>query len=178
MTDNKRFRIVLAVMIGLAVVLLCTVFYLLGLAHGRKEAAVSTTISESEKRDRVVNKDNIDSISESNKEAVKRGPVSYEVIMNTEWIFSQDGRTASNVYVENNRENHNPVIFTLAFEDDPDNILYTSDVIPVGGSLKGIELDESIKKGKSRAVVTYRLLDDEGNPVGDVKAGVTLVFEE
>ncbi|MCR4806835.1 MAG: hypothetical protein K5857_04090 [Lachnospiraceae bacterium] len=182
MTDNRKLRIILAVMAGLILILLCTAFFLMGAAYGRKHAvtAAADTQEETRPRDTVVNRDNIDRISAGgNREKTKRqGPVNYEVIMNTEWVFSEDGRTAANVYVENSRDNKNTVIFTLALEDDPEDILYTSDMLETGKSITGIELDKEVRKGRNRGIVTYRLLDDEGNSVGDVKAGVTLVYSE
>ena len=56
----------------------------------------------------------------------KYGPQNYEVIMNTDWNFDKTGKQAENAYVENSRENSNTVRFTLALEDQPDNIIYIS----------------------------------------------------
>ena len=98
--------------------------------------------------------------------------------MNTEWIFDDTGKESFNAYVENSRDNSNTVRILLSYEDQPDKILYTSDELPVGDKLQGIKLDDSLPKGRSKAIVTYQLLDDEGGTVGEVKAGVTLVYEE
>lgn len=179
MKGNDRFKIILAVMAVLICVLLFVVGYLIGDAHGRKTAAALSAASQGrELRDTVVNKDNVNRVSRDLDKGVKKGPGSYEVIMNTEWVFNDSGTEAGNAYIENGRDNTNTVRFLLSLEDKPDEILYTSDEIPVGDSISGIVLKKPVPSGRNKAVITYQLLDDEGSVLGEVKAGVTLVYEE
>lgn len=179
MKGNYRFKIILAVMAGLICFLLFITGYLIGEAQGRKKVTTTAEASQDkELRSRVVNKKNIDEFSESIDERVKKRPGSYEVIMNTEWFFDDNGMESDNAYVENSKDNTNKVRFLLSLEDKPDDILYTSDVIPVGDRISGIQLDRPVPSGRNRAIVTYQLLDEEGYMLGEVKAGVTLVFGE
>lgn len=176
--NGKTQNIILITMLGLIVILLCVSCYLLGVAHGRSEAAeITGNVGERELRSTVVNKDNVDNVS-AGFEGRKRGPQSYEVIMNTEWEFGEDGMQSINAYVENSRDNNNAVRFTVALEDRPDKILYRSSEIPLGGKVTDIKLSEPVPKGRSKAIVTYMLLDERGKSTGEVKAGVTLVFKE
>lgn len=176
MKGIDKIKIILAVMGVLICGLLFLAGFLIGDAHGRKAAAASV-VHEKELRGTVVNKDNVNDVS-TEPDKVRNAPATYEVIMNTEWKFDNTGRESFNAYVENSRDNNTTVRFVLSFEDQPDKILYSSDKIPVGGSLRGIRLEDELPKGRSKAVVTYQLLDDEGSTVGEVKAGVTLVYEE
>ncbi len=175
--DNKIQKIVLTAMLGVIMVLLCVSCYLLGVAHGRREVAdLSENTGAGELRSTVVNKNNMDNIS-AGFEGRRNGPQSYEVIMNTEWEFDEDGIRSLNAYVENSRDNHNTVYFTIILEKEPDKIIYRSPEIPVGSKLTDIKLNGAIPKGRNKAVVTYSLLDDRGKVAGEVKAGVTLVNE-
>ena len=176
--NDKIQRIVLTSMLVIIIILICISCYLLGVARGRSEIAeISDEFSEHELRSTVVNKDNLDNVS-AGFNGHRNGPQSYEVIMNTEWEFADDGKRSSNAYVENSRENNNTVYFTIALESQPDKTIYRSPEIRVGEKLKGIVLSEAVPKGRSKAIVTYRLLDDRGRTTGEVKAGVTLVYGE
>ncbi len=176
--DNKTYKIVLGAILGVIWILMCTSCYLLGVAHGRSEAAlVSDNLGRKELRSTVVDKDNIDDVS-AGLEGRRNGPQSYEVIMNTEWEFDEDGIRSLNAYVENSRDNHNTVYFTIILEKEPDKIIYRSPEMPVGSKLTDIKLNGAIPKGRSKGIVTYSLLDDRGKASGEVKAGVTLIRGE
>jgi hypothetical protein len=118
----------------------------------------------------------VDRVSQDLEGKVKKRPGSYEVIMNTEWVFDTAGTECKNAYIENSRDNTNTVRFLLTLEDKPDDILYTSDEIPVGDRITGIRLSKPVPSGRNKAIVTYQLLDDEGEKLGEVKAGVVLVL--
>ena len=145
---------------------------------GRTEIAeITDNVDEHEFRRTVINKDNVDDVS-TGSEGRRSGPQSYEVIMNTEWEFSDDGTYSANAYVENSRDNSNTVRFTITPEGQPDRILYYSPEIPVGNKLSGISLMEPIPKGRNKGVITYLILDDRGKTTGEVKAGVTLIYND
>lgn len=176
--NDKTYKTVLGVILGVIWILMCVSCYLLGVARGRGEAAViSDNYGERDLRSTVVNKDNVDNVS-AGLEGHRGGPQSYEVIMNTEWEFGNGGTQSLNAYVENSRDNYNTVRFTIALDSQPDKVLYRSPEIPVGTKLTDIKLNEAIPKGRNKAVVTYMLLDDRGKTTGEVKAGVTLVYSE
>ncbi len=169
--------VILGVMLGVIWILMCVSCYFLGVARGRGEAAaVVDNIGDKELRSTVVNKRNVDEVSAGIEPSVKKGPQSYEVIMNAEWEFASDGMEALNAYVENSRDNYNTVRFRVVPEDDTDTVLYSSPDIPVGGKLTAIKLTQPLTSERSKAIVIYSLLDDRGRVTGEVKAGVTLVW--
>ena len=100
-------------------------------------------------------------------------PLSYEAMMSSTWVVSSADGHSENVFVENSRENAYPVYFTLSIpgEEEP---LYTSEVLPVGGRINEIHLTRIPTAGTYDGTVTYVLLDEQGNSLGQVSAGVRL----
>lgn len=179
------YKIILAVMLAVILILTCIIICLVITSKGKKDEAAKPDVSHYEEqpeeadqssRGVVVNKDNAEEIAADLDQNSPR-PQSYEVIMNTKWLF-EDGINSTNAYVQNSRDNNNDVVFTIALEENPDKPVYTSDIITIGSSIKGISLKETIPEGEHKAVVTYKLLDENGGIAGEVRAGVTLVREE
>ena len=145
--NKKFFKIFLITAMCIICVLLCVVSYLLGAAHGRKQAAlalkayVSEKAKTSEKRSTIASRDTVDSVAEEMDRRKPIAPQSYEVVMNTEWLFSADEEFSSNAYVENSRENECPVRFEVALADAPEEVLYRSPELSVGESLSEIGLN-------------------------------------
>ena len=173
--DNRFFRIILAGLLGVIIILLCISCYLLGVAHGRSEIAdITEEVDQDTPKRSVVTKKNVDNVAAEMKKRSGR-PQNYEVIMNTEWIFDESGTVTTNAYVENSHDNNNTVRFTLALESQPDTVIYISPEIKTGERFRDIKLSSPVPEGKNKAIVTYRLLDEDGGTCGEVKAGVILV---
>ncbi len=125
----------------------------------------------------VVTPDNVDEVVEelTNPEPTSTGY--YTVTQNSTWYF-QDGESASdNAYVENATENTTDVYFDVFIrgeEDDEDNALYKSPVIPVGQSVSNIKLDKDLDTGVYDCVIIYHLVDEDQKTLDTVRVGLTI----
>jgi hypothetical protein len=115
--------------------------------------------------------ENIESIRQRLSEPVEDGY--YETRMNVDWSFETWDRPSTDAYVANPESNKRTVYFTLSLADT-NEIIYTSPDIPVGSQLTEFALDRNPGAGERSAVVTYHLLDDEGNQLSNVSVSVTL----
>lgn len=144
----------------------------------KENASDVATISEpAEKRNVVVNKENIDEIIENLDEEDKTPIGSYEVTMNTTWNFANGSTASKNAYVENDETNTHDVYFDVFLSETGENI-YKSPVLPIGTYLKDIKLDKELQKGVYDCIVTYSLVDEEQNVLSTVSVGTTINIEE
>lgn len=121
---------------------------------------------------RVVTPDNVnDIIDDMDNNKVSSG--SYNVRMNSTWTFKNGSLTSEDAYVENSTANNNDVYFTVALADT-EEIILTSPVIAVGSSMQDITLEKSLPSGTHDCVVTYHLLDSDGNEVSSVNISLTI----
>jgi hypothetical protein len=93
--------------------------------------------------------------------------------MNVDWTFDAWDAPSRNAYVANSENNKRTVYFTVSLAET-NEIVYTSPDIPVGSQLTNFALDRNPGAGEHAAVVTYRLLDDEGNELSNVAVSVIL----
>lgn len=121
---------------------------------------------------RVVTPENVDEIIKG-MENDKISSGNYNVRMNPTWTFKNGSLTSENAYVENPATNNNDVFFTVALADTEDIIL-TSPVIPLGSSIQDITLEKSLPVGTHDCVITYHLLDSDGNEESSVNLSLTI----
>lgn len=122
---------------------------------------------------KVVTPDNVDDIIESmEKDKVSSG--NYNVRMNPTWTFEEGNLTSKDAYVENPATNNNDVYFTIALADTEEVIL-TSPVIPLGSSLQDITLEKSLSVGTHDCIITYHLLDSDGDEESSVNLTLTIM---
>lgn len=149
--------------------------------HNKNNAVIDTSVTSNaqpaEKRNVVVNKDNVDEILKNLAEEDKTPPGNYEVTMSTTWDFPDGSSPSGNAYVENAVVNTNDVYFDVTLEDTGETI-YKSPVIPVGSYLKNIELDKPLAKGSYSSIITYSLLDEEQNVLSTVSVGFVINVEK
>ncbi len=172
---KKGIGILIFFMIFIIVALIATVVILF---QKNKEivATTTTTITEgspSEKRNVVVNKDNIEEIIAQIAEEDRTPPGNYEVTMSTTWDFADGSAISGNAYVENVEVNTNDVYFDVTLAGTGETI-YKSPVIPVGSYLKDIALDAPLGKGSYDSIITYSLLDQEQNVLSTVSVGFVI----
>jgi hypothetical protein len=148
------------------------------LFNKNKDTASNTvTISEpAEKRNVVVNKENVEEVIEQMAEEDKTPAGNYEVVMSTTWNFDDGRATSGNAYVENAESNTNDVYFDITLAGTGETI-YKSPVIPIGSYLKNIALDTPLDKGTYDSVITYSLVDEEQNVLSTVSVGFTIIVE-
>lgn len=133
---------------------------------------------EQEPRDynRVVTPENVEEII-SQLDAEEHTPIgSYEVIMNTDWVFPDGASPSDNAYVENSVNNQNTVFFTIALETDKETDIYDSPFIEPGSYMEDIQLDVELPAGRYNAVLTYHLVDEQEKEISHVSVNVTLTI--
>lgn len=126
---------------------------------------------DTEKRNVVITPDNMDEVL-ANMQKVEPG--TYEVTMNTTWHFDSGSSASTNAYVENSTANSNDVYFDIVRSDTNEKI-FASPIIPVGSHLENITLDKPLDSGEYKCILTYHLLDENGEPVSSVDIYVTIV---
>ena len=138
--------------------------------------ATDTTVSDEatpEKRNIVVNKENVDDLIEALSEDERVQPGNYEVVMNTTWNFEDGSSASSNAYVENVETNTNDVYFDILLADTGENI-FKSPVLPLGSHLENIKLDKELKKGTYNCIIVYSLIDEEQNVLSDLRVSLVI----
>ncbi len=94
--------------------------------------------------------------------------------MNVDWTFPDGGSVSTDAYVGNMANNNYPFYFELV-DSGSGEIVYTSDVVPPGYSLKEIKLDKDLDAGVYPMVCNYSLVNDEsGEVVSSVGVAVTV----
>lgn len=160
------FAGVAAVVIVIAVLLGIICYLMLG-----KEAE-----QDERSYNRVVTPDNVEEIISQLDEQEYTPIGSYEVKMNTNWIFPDGESPSSNAYVENSVNNRNTVFFTIALDTDPDTDIYDSPFIEPGSYMESVQLDGDLDAGVYEAVLTYHLVDEQEEEISQVSIGITLTI--
>ena len=136
------------------------------------------TEPEKELRNVVITPENVESVLNEiieKKESV--APGFYTVTMNTTWHFKAGDEVSYDAVVENDVKNTNDVYFDIVLEGDEDTVLYKSPVIPRGGKLKEIALDETLVAGTYNCIVIYHLIDDEQNTLSTLRVTLRIIVE-
>lgn len=132
---------------------------------------VLTRQLKANRRNVVVTPDNLEEILSDTQNQAKAG--TYEVTMNTTWHFDKGDSASSDAYVENSTANTNSVYFDIVLTDT-DETIFTSPTLPVGSHLENITLDKALDKGRHACVLTYHLLDDNGNAISKLNLKLTI----
>lgn len=123
----------------------------------------------------VVTPDNVEEIlSDAQRQQATAG--TYEVTMNTTWNFEKGDSASSDAYVENSTANTNDVYFDIV-RSDTNETIFTSPTIPVGSHLENITLEKVLEKGTHACLLTYYLLDTEGNTTSKLNLKLTIHVE-
>lgn len=175
---SKKNGVLIFFLVLVIAALAVTVIFLLENKKSEKIDSGLTFSDEAvqEKRNVVVNKENVEELIEDLSEEERIQPGNYEVTMNTTWNFENGSSTSSNAYVANSEANTNDVYFDVLLADTGENIL-KSPVLPVGSHLEEVKLDKALKKGTYDCVIVYSLIDEEQNPLSEVRVGLTINVE-
>jgi hypothetical protein len=134
-----------------------------------------------EKREVLVTEDNVEEFLEDLQEQDLNEEVEqgyYTVTMVLDWHFKSNDEASYDAYVENVEGNTNDVYFDVVLEEDESRVLYSSPIIPRGGRLDDIKLNEKLDVGTHKCVCIYHLVDEEQKPVSEVRMGFRIVIEE
>lgn len=133
---------------------------------------------EEEKRNVVITPENVEQVLQELAETQETvAPGYYTATMNTTWRFAAGDEPSYDAVVENVEANTNDVYFDVVLESDETKVLYKSPVIPRGGRLEEIVLDEHLEAGSYDCVVIYHLIDEEQNTLSTLRIGITIIIE-
>lgn len=168
--SGKKWKIILTICVVAIIILLGAVIFLL---TNRKE----DVLEESEKRNVVVNQENAEEIAIEMIEQEYIAPGYYNASMSTSWHFETGDAISEDAYVSNLAENTNDVYFDVFLEDQEDDPILESPVIPRGSELEDIALDRPLDVGTYDCVMVYHLIDEEQNTVSTLRVGLEIIVE-
>lgn len=166
--------VIIGVIIALVMVAMLVTIIVLATSKGKNDKAEETS------RPVLVTEDNAEEVLDEIKEqdaAASVDPGYYTVTMNTTWHFESGDVASYDAIVENVESNTNDVFFDILLESDESVVLYKSPIIPRGGRLKDIALDEVLPAGTYPTVVEYNLVDENQVSISTVRVGLTIVVE-
>lgn len=173
-TKKGGIKVVIAISV---VVILALVGVILWLVFSKNEE------DQDDRRNVVVTEDNIDKVLEKNEETDNVQPGYYTVTMNNVWHFKTGDSPSYDSHVENITTNTNDVYFDIfpggdgVDEENLDNAIYKSPIIPRGETLEEIKLDKPLEAGEHECLMIYHLVDDDQKSVATLRVTVTLVIE-
>lgn len=178
----------LFIIVGLVVVIVLLVVVIVLLVGKRGEVTDESNQSVSEvsdqstveepKRNVVVTRDTVEDIVDDMFEQEYVPPGYYSVSMNTEWHFATGDAVSEDAYVENLAENTNDVYFDVFLEDNEEEAIYESPVLPRGSELDEIALDTALPAGTHDCVMIYHLVDEDQNTISTLRIAFTIIVEE
>ncbi len=171
---SKAGKIALACGIVAIIILLVVVVILL---LNKKDAAPAETSDDASARGVVVNEKNVDGALDEfvNRPTVAMGH--YIVSMTNTWHFASADATSEDAFVRNKDVNTNDVYFDVLLEEDEENAIYKSPIIPRGAELEGIKLDTALNAGTYDCVLIYHLIDENKKNVSSLRVGIKVIVE-
>ena len=107
---------------------------------------------------RVMTEENYKQISEEMDEQVQEGY--FETYMNTDWTFPNGASESTNAILGNSPNNKKPIRCEVILADT-EEVIYSTEVLPVGADLPPFKLDVDLDAGTYDAVCMVYLLDEE-----------------
>jgi len=130
---------------------------------------------EKEERNVLVTPENVESVLKAADEDEMTGY--YTVTMNPVWHFATGNEASYDAIVANDAGNTNDVYFDVVLTEDESKVLFSSPIIPRGGQLETVELDETLEAGNYDCVVIYHLVDEEQNTLSTLRVTLEIVVE-
>ena len=84
----------------------------------------------------------------------------FECRMSSTWTFEDAASESPNSYVANVESNRHALYFDV-YEEQTDELLYSSPILPVGSEIRNIKLDKELPVGDYDAVVMYTLVNED-----------------
>lgn len=169
---SRNKKILIVTVIAVAAVIVVLVGIIIYLVNGRDE--------DESKREVIVTTENADALLEElfeEQETELEDPGHYTVAQNFGWIFPNSKSASVNAKVHNDESNSTPVYFDMVLEEDESVVLFESPVIPVGGSLEEIVLNQDLEPGTYNCVMIYHLVDENQNTLSTVRLTNTITIE-
>ena len=169
-TEKSRGKAIVIVFGAVIIALLAAVVILLK-QQGQPEADAET------RRNVVVNEANAEEAAAEMASAEYVEPGYYMVNMATEWHFETGDAISDNARVDNLPGNTNAVYLDVFLEDNEDEPVYSSPVIPVGSFLGGIALDKPLDAGTYDCVAVYHLVGEEQKTISTLRIAIRILVE-
>ena len=173
---SKGSRWIIAAVIAVLVVALVVCIVLLVSRSGNAEEEQPNVDVSQKVLDRgFVDESNVDDIMSEMSEKVEEGM--FECKMTTAWTF-EDGTSASpNSYVANVETNLHAIYFDV-YDEQTEELLYSSPILPVGSEIRDIKLDKELSAGDYNAVVMYTLVNEAYEEVSTVGFRITISIKK
>ncbi len=130
---------------------------------------------EKERRNVLVTPENVESVLKEADESTPNGY--YTVTMNSGWHFANGKEPSYDSVVENVEKNTNDVYFDIVLAENEEKVIYSSPIIPRGGRLEAVSLDEDLDAGTYDCVVIYHLVDEEQNTLSTLRVALKIIVE-
>lgn len=169
--EKNKFLAIIVVFLVIIIVLAGIIIAILLNNKGKAE----------EKRAVLVTEENAEEVAEELftelDEEPQLGYDYYTVTMEPVWNFSEGDKESKNAVVINVESNAAPVYVDVFLESDESHVLYKSPIIPLGGELRNIKLDEDLDAGTYACVAEFHLLGENQESVTTVRVGLTIVID-
>lgn len=164
--------LVIGIVVGVVIAALVGVIvYLLATRNAQPKEEPRNVVITQENAERV-----LEEINEMGN-AASVAPGYYTVTMNPTWHFKTGAEASYDAVVENVEANTNDVYFDVVLESDEEDVLFKSPVIPRGGRLEEITLDEELEPGTYPCVVIYHLIDEDQNTLSTLRVTQNIIVE-
>ena len=174
-SKKRKGGLVIGIVAGIIILALIGVIIYLVITRNAQQK------KEEKPRNVVVTKENAEEVVDELKEQSEKAsvvPGYYTVTMNPTWHFKTGKDISYDAVVENVSANTNDVYFDIVLESDESKVLYKSPVIPRGGILKDISLDEELGAGTYPAIVVYHLIDENQETLSTLRVTLNIIIEE
>lgn len=121
-----------------------------------------------------VDESNMDDVMSELSEKVDEGM--FECRMSSFWTFETAASESPNSYVANVESNRYALYFDV-YEEQTNELLYSSPILPVGSEIRNIKLDKGLPVGDYDAVVMYTLVDEEYEEVSTAGFRITISIQ-
>ena len=122
-----------------------------------------------------VDESNMDDIMSELSEKVDEGM--FECKMSSTRTFENATSASPNSYVANVESNRHALYFDV-YEEQTDELLYSSPILPVGSEIRDIKLDKELPVGDHDAVVMYTLVNEDYEEVSTVGFRITISIKK
>lgn len=175
-TAKKKSRWVIAVafIVLIAALAVCLVL-LLSRSKEEEVAPVNDDAPQTVLDRGFVDESNLDNVMSDMSDKVEDGM--FECMMSSTWVFEDAASASSNSYVANVESNRHALYFDV-YEEQTDELLYSSPILPVGSEIRNIKLDKELPAGDYDAVVMYTLVNEAYEEVSTVGFNITISIKK
>lgn len=175
-SGGKRITIAVIIVLVVALAICIVLLVLRSKDTGEPQLADDVPdVSQSVLDRGFVDESNLNDIMSDMSDKVEDGM--FECMMSSTWVFEDAASASSNSYVANVENNRHALYFDV-YEEETDELLYSSPILPVGSEIRGIELDKELPAGDYDAIVMYTLVNEDYEEVSTVGFNITISIKK